>query len=327
MNPLSKTVKENTGAIAAAFVVLAIVAYYLFIAIPQQRDRLDDYYRERLNEFEKNLDKTLKDYANQAGDIFKQKSSDKDDLFIDRIYTDSLGVKKDSVYQRRVIETHSLKNKTHASIFTTTRSAPITEVVDRLKNGSQFPYWAIYTNRNYKYRENEAIAPDFIINNGLDWHEIDTLMLSPATSRYVEFNFSDKRFYSRIYTLPYTTSKFVIVGAIDKASFEEEARGTSSRGKLICTIIVILLFLSVPLLKPIISSRHESVTQLDLISVTSCIGFSIIIVTLYLFSTHLETVRELDINDNLVTFHTKVTQEFERDLKKQIASAETLENK
>lgn len=326
MTPLTKTVKENTGAIAAAFVVLAIVAYYLFITIPQQRDRQDNYYRERLNEFEKNLDKTLKDYTNQAGDIFTGTGYDQRKHFITRIYTDSLGVRKDSIFLRRVVEFYPTNNKDTLLHITNRRGTSITDVIERVKNGSQFPNWAIYSNIDYKNIKDSDHPDAFVINNGLDWRELDSLRLNSASGKYIQFEFSDKRFYRRTYTLPYTTRKFEIIGAIDKNYFENEARGTSSSGKLICTLIVILLFLSVPLLKPIISSRREKVTQLDLVSVTSCIGFGIIIISLYIFSTYLETVRELGINDELLEFSNKVANAFEKNLDTQIANVQTIEN-
>ena len=58
MNPLSKTVKENTGAIAAAFVVLAIVAATIYLSL--SRNNATDWTTTTANGLMnlKKLDKT-----------------------------------------------------------------------------------------------------------------------------------------------------------------------------------------------------------------------------------------------------------------------------
>lgn len=175
----------------------------------------------------------------------------------------------------------------------------------RLGGAIAFHNWVIYS------ADNKQI----FLNQGIDKEEFDSIKLKTSKSGVLTFTFSDKRFYRQSVAVDGTSNTFMLVGAISQADFEQQSKKVNLNSTFISAFLVLLLLLSIPLLKPLISSRKEKQTQFDLLNITTGIGILTIVLVCFSFIEYL-SISYKDIScENLVNLSDSVSAKLNGEFK------------
>lgn len=349
-SPLLKTLKENTAAIITSLVVFILAGFYVLVIIPNHEDLIDRRNKNTLQEFRQQFSSTIKDYAStiDANDLkklviarakqLKEKHADSsnytkallDDLLspssviladIDNnIITQAVNVNSientnREIHIAKMIRYHfskSIHAKFHPDssvLYKELTNIPDTTDVEkillkkRLAGAISFPAWIIYIDDKTVF-----------LNNDIDLHEFDSLKVVSPGNDVVES--ASKRFYRRAITIDGTDFSVTLVGAVDQKGFHSEARQIDIHLTFIFILLVILLFLSIPLLKPLISGKKEKLTQLDLLNTTIGVGVLTIALISFFFTDYLSDCYKKTLCDHLAYNSSKVTNDFNTEFKK-----------
>lgn len=317
MKDLTKAIKENVGAIITAMVVFLLVANYLMNVIPEHEHKIDEYNRIRLNEFSKQFVSTLNDRVNQIDvDTFisevkksqvninkantinlRNRNENKTVNYKDKAIIESISiaglidlptqfkVSREIKFRLDTMKSTSTKNG-NSMIINDTLVIEKTDFAKRFKGSISFKDWLIYHDLEKQDEKPRKIDNTKIIflNSNIDQEELDSLSKHTEINGFTFLNFSNKRYYRRNLTVDGTEFNLVLVGAVNQEAFEFAARKTDVSITITCIVLVILLFLIIPLIKPLISSSKEKLTQFDLLSTTASICICSIILTVFIFT-------------------------------------------
>ncbi|MFL5763827.1 MAG: hypothetical protein ACJ77K_07790 [Bacteroidia bacterium] len=343
---MSKSLKENAAAIITALIMLLLVGNYLSFVVPQNEKRINDYNRSMLDEFDKQLNGTLKDYASQVdlidlrnsirrdawsvkpddlaktGDQVPAKLLDDlkndrsrildnvpDNIIIQSIHIDSVRNDPGTVQLQTTIR-YKFSSYTDSAFHINESSRVVkdlctvhdtvtvtkSELKKRLCGAIQFPYWAIYVPGEKK----------IFLNNNIDAQELDSIDVSSAKLGVLTFKFSDKHFYKQSAVVEGTDYSLELIGAIPQIQFESKAKLVNERVTSVWILIVLLLFLSIPLVKPLIASKKERMSQFDLLSVTTGIGVFVLILVSFFLSNYCSGRHEKMIESNLIKMNDSI---------------------
>lgn len=193
---------------------------------------------------------------------------------------------------------------------------------DRLNGAVNFTSWIIFS-RAGKDDGTRTYVP--LINTNVDAQEADSLLKSRAGIEGITYRFSDKRFYKHYYTFAEGDFDFMLAASVLSAGFNNAANRVSVLGVVFCFLIVLLLFLSVPLLKPILSSSSEKLTQMDLINATLCVGVLVVVIVCFSFTTYLNSLQSGRTEKRLQQLQHNVTKAMQAELSAYINDMNTCE--
>lgn len=174
-----------------------------------------------------------------------------------------------------------------------TKSISKSSLKTRLAGQVLFDHWIIYdVNENLNKIE-------VLVNDGVDFQERDSLQNTSSKRGVITYSFSDKRFYKTSFNIEGTNHYVMIAAAVNQEKFETQIHAADVSSTIAAIIFVILIFLCIPLIKPLISSAKENLTQRDLLSTTSALSIFTVITGCFIFATFLtysqkrQTVTEL----------------------------------
>jgi|GEM_PF-6856392 len=341
---LLKTLRENTAAIITAVVVFLLAGLYVLVIIPNHEEQIDMRNRSSLQEFRQQFSNTIKDYAStvDANDLKKlivlnarnQQTklpdtsrygkqfladllSDTSLIFRDvnnniitqEVIVNAIEDSQREIHIAKTIRIHfskSINDRFHpqlSPLYEKLTNIPDTSEVkklaltQRLAGAISFPEWIIYTNDK-----------NVFLNNGIDPHELDSLKVKSPGGDVAES--ATRRFYRKTIMLDGTDFRVTLVGAIDLKSFRSEARQIDIHLTFIFILLVILLFLSIPLLKPLISGKKERLTQLDLLNTTIGVGILTIALISFFFTDYLADCHKKNLRTHLMIDSRRVTNSF-----------------
>ncbi|MCW3104127.1 MAG: hypothetical protein JWO09_2567 [Bacteroidetes bacterium] len=343
-----KTLRENTAAIITAIVVFLLAGLYVIVIIPNHEEQIDMRNRSSMQEFRQQFSGTIRDYASTMdADSLKKliiacarKLDDKKaDMYGKTLLADLLspasvilsdvnnniiteevalnGIKETNRVIRiaKTVRYHFRKSindqfqPRQSTLYTAlTNIADTTEVeklalTQRLAGAISFPEWIIYTNDK-----------NVFLNNGIDPHELDSLKVKSPGGDVAES--ATRRFYRKTVTVEGTGFSVTLIGAIDLKSFRSEARQIDIHLTFIFILLVILLFLSIPLLKPLISGKKERLTQLDLLNTTIGVGILTIALISFFFTDYLADCNKKRLRTNLMIDSRQATNSFNQEFGK-----------
>ncbi|MCW3082725.1 MAG: hypothetical protein JWP12_91 [Bacteroidetes bacterium] len=190
--------------------------------------------------------------------------------------------------------------------ITDTACVNIGELKTRLSGAIAFKNWAIYSGDSSRR---------ILINQSIEKEELDSVRSKTSKSGILLFKFSDKRFYRQSVTVDATNNVYILVGAISQANFDQQSKRVDLNRILITALMVILLLLTIPMIKPLISSKKERLTQFDLLNTTSAIGVLALVLVSFSFTIFLSDNYQRISTANLMTLNkqvqTKLDKEFE----------------
>ncbi|MGZ4079136.1 MAG: hypothetical protein ACXVDW_16795, partial [Bacteroidia bacterium] len=341
-----KAVRENTSAIVTAVLVFLLVLSYIILAIPANKLASDNYNKSTLEEFDLQFNNTLKDYANQIDiddlkDSIVKKATTlcprcnknvkdtsllpflnglkcdtnyilkyvKDNLIINSVQIDSItNPGSEIIITKRInlkfspailkkYKAGNCKILNELCCIKDTSRVDKEELKNRLSGAIAFKNWAIYS----------ADTKKIILNQSIDKAELDSVRSSVSKSGALSFTFSDKRFYKQSVSIDGTSSNYVLVGAISQADFDAQSKRVNINSTFISAFVVILLLLSIPLLKPIISSKKEKLIQFDIVSTCCAIGILTIVLVSFSFSQYLSGAYQNISSANLKNMNDSVS--------------------
>lgn len=350
MNKINSLIKGNIGSIATAVLAVVLVLNYLFYIVPENEKRIDDYHKFQLKEFNSQFNAILKDYANSLNtdsllrniiNHFNAKLNKEDKVkliegldslkdwknrfIIDKINLNKLNYSLDgylSLHYDLILKFNQndtelntlnksyLKNNQDLSRIDLTINVKKGEFLNRIRQAVQFPYWGVF--ENSEIAKNSMPNPIFI--DGIEFSIADSVLKSKAKSSGICFANSDKRFYKQTYQIEGTDRFFVFIGAVDRSAFDHESKRIDISLLIFYLFITCLLFISIPLIKPLISSSRERMTQFDLMSTTFSIGTLVIVSTCYFFVILFDKSGNSYIDSELKTLNSKAVVKFKNEL-------------
>ena len=191
-----------------------------------------------------------------------------------------------------------------------TKTIPKQALKARLSGSALFDNWIIY---NIKENENKM---EVLVNKGIDFQERDSLMHTSSKLGVITYPFSDKRFYKLSFNLEGTNHYILLAGAVNQANFESEIHATDVSSTIAAIIAIALIFLCIPLIKPLISSAKENLTQRDLLSTTSALGIFAVILACFIFTSLLSRIQKNSIHQKLKQTNNRISEHYTRELKK-----------
>jgi hypothetical protein len=311
MRDIFKTIRENTGAIVTATIVLLLVLNYLLNVIPANERKLDDENRNNLAEFQEHFNYILHDYANYIDrKSFRQIFVD-DQLvthnerlkdYYDAVVVERISIKDIKDYPfgncfilKRRIDYKFDQKQIVSNLDTTRRSdtnyVPIDklELSDKLRGSIPFPYWMIYRIIPDR-KDSTKMEAEILLANDIDRQEMDSLTKHAQVKGYNSLSYSGRRYYRKNFTPEGTNFNMVLTVAVDEDDFDKLARQADVSRTIICIVAVILLFLIIPLLKPLISSSREKLMQSDLIASTTSICICTMLLAVVIFSFYFSNI-------------------------------------
>jgi hypothetical protein len=351
LQDLKKSIRENTPAIVTAVIVFLLTGFYMASVVPANERKNDNYHKSTLEEFNLQFNNALRDYANQVNpDILKDSivqisgrlcskctqnsekrflkllSTDsgsilknvKENVIIQSVHIDS-AVSNNSeiiIYKRINLEFDPLtgsrdslkdsKIRAQLCCIRDTSRVDLEDLKQRLNGAIEFKSWVIYS----------AATRKVFLNRGIEKEELDSITAAPSSSGVIHFKFSDKRFYRQSVSIEGTNINFMLVGAINQEDFDYQSKKININSTFFSTLFVVLLFLSIPLIKPLISSKKEKLTHIDLLSTTCAIGILAIVLVGFAFNTFLSEGYNDIANNSLRTLNKdigeRLNEEFSR---------------
>lgn len=333
------------AAVITAVIVFALVSYYVAVVVPRNKANIDAVNKSTLEEFNHQFNNTLKDYASQVDTLFLEKrirskarllaaadtgGSDKSRFLRCLIGDSILGHTNDNIIIRSVTINY-LRNEDNAVVIDKTvrfkfnkfindnfklqKYPELDEELDSIRSSTPIPKsllksricgaiafndWAIYTTDDNRD----------LLNNNIDKQESDSIKKSPSKLGVLTFGFSEKRFYRKGIFVEGVDQHLMLVGAVNQEQFEAQARRTDVHSSFLEILLVILLFLSIPLIKPLISSKKEKLTQLDLLGTTTCIGILAVVLVCFSFSTYLSNCYKKRLHETAFNLNRDVDSSF-----------------
>lgn len=331
---IGKTLKENIAAIITAMIVFACISYYIFVLVPANEHAIDTYNIGLRDEFSAQFNNTLNDYATQINlerlkknirakvVALEQASIDapgnkikrdtaftidsvladiKNNIIIQSIHIEAIRNDQDSLKLFKVIDLDFSKYASARYSFpaafltgvsrirdTTTVDKPT--IKNRLAGAAPFTNWIICSEPDKKV----------IFENEINPIELDSLSKNLLRQSGITFKTSNYRFYKKAFTLENTNYKVMIAGAVRQDEFEAQTKKIDLDLLIFAIILTLLLFLSIPLMKPLISSTKEKLSQGDVLSTTSGVG--VLIVTMVCFCMCMYLFKENKIrNKEIIT--------------------------
>ena len=351
MKEFIKSIKENVAAIITALVVFGLVTNYLINVIPENQAQLDTYNKARLKELELQFKSVLKDYASQLPfnrfeqsinkNVGKNKSADTiyvSELLAHDIHITTIGdtlTARDSFFVKEAI-TYSLdsvefkringwtldNNLASPKVSNLTFLISKNDFIQKLSQATSFPYWLVYLESTDTLKSHDRI----FLSKDIEHSEVDSLLHYEPKNGINAFEFSGRRYYRKSFDLDGTQFKIVITGAIEQAAFESEARHTDVSLTILCCVLVVILFLIIPLLKPLISSARERLTQFDLITTSGAICTAAVILSVTIFTWYFSKKGTDDLKSELETLHTTIEHSISYELNGNLHSKELIFN-
>ena len=349
MKEFIKSIKENVGAIITALVVFGLVSNYLINVIPNNQAQIDTNNRARLKEFENQFNSVLKDYASQlpfnqfeksvnesTGETNDASTSYVNNLLVHSIRIvqigdtticrDSFFVKEaitysiDSLEQKKLYGKVIFKNLAEPKVVYLPYLISKTEFIQKLSQATSFPYWMVYLESTDTLKTKDRI----FLSKDIETSEVDSLLLHQPKNGINTFEFSSKRYYRKSFALEGTQFKIVLTGAINQSTFENEARQTDVSLTILCCVLVVILFLIIPLLKPLISSAKERLTQFDLITTTGSICTAAVILSVTIFTWYFSKKGNNDLKSELITIHSEIEKLIDSELNSYVKSKDVI---
>lgn len=185
------------------------------------------------------------------------------------------------------------------------------EIKERLKGAIPFNNWMIYLSDDISnFSDNE------ILTNNIRNNEYDSLKLCKLFNKGIKFINSEKRFYKQTYKVEGKELDVVFIAAINQQAFEHKAKEVKSENLIACIVITLLLFLLIPILKPLISDSHEKLSQWDIFNVTLAISMIALIISSYIFNSYLTTNHKNRTNEKLRVAANTLDSTFNEDFRK-----------
>jgi len=313
---LRESLKKNVPAIVTSLIVLIVICNYLFILIPANEKKIDADNVQALDEFSNQVTGTIKDYSEDINSdkltekINSRKTDSQNDLknrvikmnyTVDEVIKNVI-IRKTSLTGleikpsgkliiKRRIELH--QDKIPLNIEGTKDTLRLIDVTDydveiepetrRNLTGRLH----ILSGFKYSYVK---IGAKVLFNNGLEQFEEAALDTTKKTRRGVHFKDSYKRIYIKKILLPGIADPVMVAVGIDEEEFTTEAKAFHINKTLLGVCLILLVFLLIPIIKPLISSKYERFKQADLVRATTAISvlsFLLVITCLTFYSDHI----------------------------------------
>ncbi len=346
LQEIKKTTKENTPAIFTSIIIFLLVGFYLIVVVPANEQKNDNYHKSTLEEFDLQFNNTLKDYANQVDvenlkDSIVKKATElcwkcednakdtsalqllkqlqcrsnfildniQDNVIIQSVRIDSItNLSSEIIINKRInlkfsssvlrkCKTRDSRMLSELCSLKDTSRVDKVELKKRLSGAIAFKNWVIYS----------ADKKEVLLSQTIDNQEFDSIKSTTSKLGVLLFKFSDKRFYRQSVAVEGTSNNFMLVGGINQANFDLQSKSVNLNYTFVSAFFVILLLLSIPLIKPLISNKKEKVTQFDLLSTTSAIGILAIVFVSFSFSQYLSNTYENIAGTNLMKLNTFVS--------------------
>lgn len=356
---MKNIVKNNAGAFITAIIILLLIGNYIFFIIPGNEKRQDSYNKSLLEQFNKQFNTTLKDYANAINRermdsaIVKQLRKFRSNDSIAKAVRDFSGtlltapgaIQNGLILKNiRVTQLENGQNQftlvscihlgfdlSRLKISIDTASPAMkrlsaisySSTIDkldlktRLLGAAPFDKWIVYTSAaasGTAPAKDGSAKSEVLVNNGVDIQESDSLKVKFSKQGVATFRFSDKRFYKRSFNIEGTGNYVTLVGAVSEEAFRDGMQTVDPSATLVAILLVILLFLCIPLLKPLISSSKENLSQLDFLSVAAAIGLISVLLSCFLLVTFLSVSTRRQLKPELTDLNKNVQQGFKKDL-------------
>lgn len=195
----------------------------------------------------------------------------------------------------------------------------------RLLGASDFKEWmiSIISSPDSSKKESDFEKTTLLTQN-IDALEGDSLRKISSKSGPITFKFSNKRFYKSTFLIKETDISIAIVGAVDNDTFVSESQKLPPAKLILCVVVIILMFISIPLIKPLISSKHEKLSQFDLMKSISCVGILVVILTCYVFSNFLSGSKTESLKKELSVLNDSINLRFTSEVKRFSRAIDTI---
>ncbi|MCE3226987.1 MAG: hypothetical protein K0S32_1538 [Bacteroidetes bacterium] len=296
-----KTLRENVAAIITACVIALLVFLYSTFIIPANEKKTNHNYHHKLEEFGNQVTSTIHDYANHVDSVATQALSDEILPLDSNNITDELleqrRAMKDSLIDSGIIAESNLDSITSSPVYINIHrrliasyhdnplvlidecNVPKEEIRKRLEGATPLKHWIIF---KMKDGGAENLKSSVLLHTGLDLEEIDSLNLALKKPKD-NFKIGDKQYF--LNSILIKEQRLGIIGAEDIDKYNQQIQRFDANIIIICATLVILLLLIIPLIKPLISSVKERLTQFDMVSATVgiCICSMLLSVAIFTF--------------------------------------------
>ncbi|MBC7862343.1 MAG: hypothetical protein IAF38_05160, partial [Bacteroidia bacterium] len=289
--------KRNITFIVSSLIILISVLFYLFILVPQNKERFNEQRLRYFNRFGKNLGNSI-DACVKA--VRKGNMVEIEEIKTDSLSKDSLG----SVY---------IKNKNLVFQF---REKRINVCIDSLLK-PDYELFEQYTItfqalKNYKPVGSSSTLPEVIYSDNLQI-AMDSLRKFGKKGNSI-FEYGDDENKKFILSSSYIVKpqnieeelEFNIYGIVSESKYKKELLDLDTKHVIYFVITILILLLTVPLLKSAFLGKHESLSIFDVIK-TSVSFFMIlqILVTTTLIILMFEFIEPLNTEKKLKDYNLK----------------------
>ncbi|MBK9672769.1 MAG: hypothetical protein IPO70_11080 [Bacteroidetes bacterium] len=289
-------------AFITAIICVMLVLYYIFIVIPENEANSDKYFASELKEMSRRCADAIIDYTNAVEDSVVLKkfrtskgidtagTSFKNNIILSSISNTGISVTENFMKLSKSIlvrYTQTRENKPVISTLTIedTSKVNIQEFKSRIEGSSLFESYIFYLDND---------PSKVLFSMGINRIQFDSLKTIKKGNKGIAFDFQQSRFYQHSFNIINSSQTISCYASINSKDFSSDTREFKPEKTIYSALLILLLVLSIPFIKPLISSQNEKIVQADIILVTSAIGVLAIVVAVFILQAVLNGSRMED---------------------------------
>jgi hypothetical protein len=273
-NKIFNILKNNNNSIITAFIVICAISFYLLQIIPQNEKIYDLKNFEELNNIENQLNNYLSNKLNGIDSLVSRKLKMKfKNIKEVRLKDYTFYKNKLSIKRKFLGDTLTEKNRKD-TIDLDSVELDFYDFIHRLEEISVFENFYIGLKDTSNKKQNHLE-----LASNIPVQDADSLKGSKKNQELLIYKDSKFRYYSRYVRIKDHT--LFLAAGVSNDAYEETIREINPKYLIFFLFITIILFLSINLIKPVLSSNNERLSQKDLVSVTLTIGGIVAISIIY----------------------------------------------
>lgn len=296
-NSFFDKLKSHNYSIITAVIIGIITAVYLMIIVPNNERKEDANNIAIFKGIEGQLKSFINDklqgingeqmksiYVNYSNKYKKPEVNLNSGYYIDKIEMQHLDKKQGSInkllLKRKIHFKLKGDSKNDTLSVKDTVEFDLDEFVGRIKEASNFKSFFI-SQVNLSENTKKCPVNDVLISENINAKDVDSLCFYNRTDGYIEIKNSDSRFYGSQVKIPDTDFTLFFAAGISSSYFKSNVQYIKPNYLIFGLLLISILFLSICLIKPIVLSYKELLSQMDLIRVVFSIGALISIFVIF----------------------------------------------
>jgi hypothetical protein len=288
----SDKLKSHTYSIITAVVIGVMTALYLLVIVPNNERKEDVNNLAVFRGIEEQLkgffDDKAKEISPERRDSILKKypNLNNDSVYIDKIeilFLDRLDTVRKKLQLVRKIDFKKKDNFRTVATVKDTVQFDLDEFIKRINTSSNFNSFFIcpVTFSKISEKNGKCLAKDVLISRNVNLKDEDSLCINNRNNGHITFGKSDKRYYTGQVKIPDTNFTLFVAAGISSYHFQSNVEFIKPDLLIFSMLLIGILFLSICLIKPVVSSYKERLSQRDLITVAFSTGALIALFVIY----------------------------------------------